>query len=203
MEILKETFDKYGYTVLLHEKPFREINGSGKHANWSLNFVDENNKLVNLFAVPKDHQDKSLFRLFILLTLSALKNHNSLFLTSVAPPGNEIRLGGHQAPPRIISAYLGATVSAIVDNKAKPERKNLKEAIPFLQEDLYQEDTDRNRTSPFAYTGSKFQFRALGSSQNAGFPMAVIAATLADEFKNATRKLKEGVSLEDLISELI
>lgn len=108
----------------------------------------------------------------------------------MAPPGNEIRLGGHEAPPRIISAYLGATVSAIVDNKPKPERKNLKEAIPFLQEDVYQEDTDRNRTSPFAYTGSKFEFRALGSSQNAAFPMAVIAATLADEFQNATRKLK-------------
>jgi glutamine synthetase len=107
MDIMKEIFDRYGYTVLLHEKPFMEINGSGKHANWSLGYVDADGKVKNLFAVPKKEEDVKLFQLFILITLSALKNHNALYFASVAPPGNEIRLGGHEAPPRIISAYLG------------------------------------------------------------------------------------------------
>jgi len=96
-----------------------------------------------------------------------------------------VRLGGHEAPPRIISAYLGQSVSAVVDGKPAPVKKNLRNELFFLEEDVFQEDTDRNRTSPFAYTGHKFEFRALGSSQNAAWPMAVIAATLAKEFIEA------------------
>jgi len=167
MEILKELFEKKGYIALLHEKPFLELNGSGKHANWSINYVDEENKLKNLFSVPKDQADIPLFRLFVLLTLNAIRRNNPLYFAAIAKPGNEVRLGGHEAPPRIISAYLGQTVSNVVDGKPAPVRKNLREELFFLGEDIYQEDTDRNRTSPFAYTGHKFEFRALGSSQNA------------------------------------
>ena len=123
--------------------------------------------------------------MFVLLTLTALKRNNALYFGAITPPGNEIRLGGHEAPPRIISAYLGQTVASIVDGKERPVKKNLKEEIFFLPHDVYQEDTDRNRTSPYAYTGHKFEFRALGSSQNPAFPLAVIAATLAKEFKIA------------------
>jgi len=94
--------------------------------------------------------------LFILLTLAAIKKNNPLYFAAISPPGNEIRLGGHEAPPRIISAYLGETVSAIVDGLPRPIRKNLKDKLFFLTEDIYQEDTDRNRTSPFSYTGQKF-----------------------------------------------
>lgn len=116
MELLRETFKRHGYTVLLHEKPFRELNGSGKHANYSINYVTEDKKLKNLFSVPKggDAVDLQLFKLFILLTLSSLKRNNALYFASIAVPGNEIRLGGHEAPPKIISAYLGATIDAII-----------------------------------------------------------------------------------------
>ena len=112
-------------------------------------------------------------------------------------------MGGHEAPPRIISAYLGQAVSADVDGKPAPVRKNLRSELFFLEEDILQEDTDRNRTSPFAYTGHKFEFRALGASQNAAWPMAVICATLAKEFIEAEKKIKEGYTIDKLIEELL
>lgn len=152
---MKETFDRHGYTVLLHEKPFLGINGSGKHANWSL-FYSEGDKLHNLFAVPKKEEDLQLFQLFVLITLAAVQRNNALFFASIAPPGNEIRLGGHEAPPRIISVHLGDTIGSLIDGRKPPVEKNLKEVLPFLIEDTFQEDTDRNRTSAFAYTGKKF-----------------------------------------------
>lgn len=94
MEILKEIFDSHGYTVLLHEKPFTALNGSGKHANWSINYVTDQNEIKNMFSVPNG-DDHELFKLFILITLSALKRNNALYFGSIAPPGNEVRLGGH------------------------------------------------------------------------------------------------------------
>lgn len=152
-----------------------------------------------MFSVPSG-DNHELFKLFVLITLAALKRNNALYFGAIAPPGNEIRLGGHQAPPRIISAYLGQTVSALIDGAKRPQKKNLREAVFSLPFDVDQEDTDRNRTSPYAYTGHKFEFRALGASQNAGFPMAVIAATLAKQFKLATEKLTNGVSLNEVIT---
>lgn len=120
-----------------------------------------------------------LFKLFVLIQLKALLKHSKLYLTAIAPSGNELRLGGHEAPPRIISAFLGSTVSEILDNQEPHEKENLKEELSNLNYNIYQEDTDRNRTSPYAYTGNKFEFRAVGSSQNVSFVMAVIAATIA------------------------
>ncbi|MCB0369454.1 MAG: hypothetical protein KDD45_08395 [Bdellovibrionales bacterium] len=209
MQILKEQFQKNGYEVLFHEKPFIELNGSGKHANWSLGYVDRHGKVKNLFSPPhekdpaKQKEENDLFRLFILLTLAALKNHNALFFGSIAPPGNEIRLGGHEAPPRIISAFLGSTVNAIVDGKPAPVKDNLKNHMPFLLQDVFQEDTDRNRTSSFPYAGHRFEFRALGSSQNAAWPMAVIAATLASEMNKAIAKLDQGKTIDEVINGLL
>ena len=107
MEVLKDAFDERGMTVLLHEKPFANMNGSGKHCNWSLNYVDENGDVQNLFKIPKKEKDVLLFRLFVLIQLKALLNHSKLYLSAVGVPGNELRLGGHEAPPRIISAFLG------------------------------------------------------------------------------------------------
>lgn len=142
--------------------------------------------------------------MFVLLTLNAIKRNNPLYFAAIAKPGNEVRLGGHEAPPRIISAYLGQTVSNVVDGKPAPVKKNLRQELFFLEEDIYQEDTDRNRTSPFAYTGHKFEFRALGSSQNAAWPMAVISATLAKEFQDAEKKIREGgYTINSLIEELL
>ena len=113
-----------------------------------------------------------------------------------------MRLGGHEAPPRIISAFLGEAVSKIVDGESLAQRKNLKEDLPNLAFDLLQEDTDRNRTSPYAYTGNKFEFRAVGSSQNVSFPMAVITATIAREIEEVLKEMESGVSADEIITRL-
>ena len=165
-------------------------------------YTEENGKLNNLLAIPKKNEEIQLFQLFILITLAALKRHNALFFASIAPPGNEIRLGGHEAPPRIISAHLGDAVSSMVDGLTPSIKKNLKDVLPFLKDDVFQEDTDRNRTSAFPYTGQKFEFRSLGSSQNAAFPMSVICATLAKEMEWVEKKLIGGRSVEEIIAEL-
>lgn len=136
-----------------------------------------------------------LFKLFILITLEALQKHNALYFASITNPGNEVRLGGQEAPPRIISTYLGETVAAVIDGKELPVRKDLSEELSFLPEKVIQEDTDRNRTSSFPYTGRRFEFRALGSAQNAAWPMAVIAATLAKEMEVVEKQLNEGASV--------
>lgn len=132
--------------------------------------------------------------------MAALKRNNALYFASVAPPGNEVRLGGHEAPPRIISAHVGDTVGPIIDGLKPPAKKNLKEVLPFLIDDVMQEDTDRNRTSAYAYTGKKFEFRSIGSTQNAAFPMAVILATMTKEMQWVEKKLEEGISVQDIIS---
>lgn len=116
-------------------------------------------------------------------------------MTAISSCGNELRLGGHEAPPRIISAFLGESVTAIVDGQEVKPRGNLKDKLPNLPYDLLQEDTDRNRTSPFAYAGNKFEFRAVGSSQNSAFPMSVIAATTADAIQDVLNRLDQGKTI--------
>jgi glutamine synthetase len=192
MEILKEAFARRGYEVLLHEKPFLNMNGSGKHHNWSLNYVDKDGKIVNLFKIPKAGQDPTLFKLFVLINLAAVANNNKLYMGAIGTNGNELRLGGHEAPPRIISVFCGSAVSDVIDNKDPAKLLNLKETLPNVTYDLYQEDTDRNRTSPYAYTGNKFEVRAAGSSQNPSFIMATIAATIASEVNKVKARLDNG-----------
>ena len=101
------------------------MNGSGKHCNWSLNYIDEYGRLKNLFATRKDEKQEKLFKLFVFIQLKALLKHSKLFQTAISASGNELRLGGHEAPPRIISAFLGDTVSNIIDGNEVGERKNL------------------------------------------------------------------------------
>jgi glutamine synthetase len=202
MEVLKEAFNRRGYEVLLHEKPFQNMNGSGKHHNWSLNYIDKNGEIVNLFKVPKVGEDSTLFKLFVLINLAAIANNEKLYMGSIGTTGNELRLGGHEAPPRIISVFLGTAVSNIIDNKEADDLKNFRETLPNVTYDLYQENTDRNRTSPYAYTGNKFEFRAAGSSQNPSFIMATIAATTAHEIEKVTKRLEKGETLEAIMADL-
>jgi len=178
------------------------MNGSGKHHNWSLNYVDKEGKIVNLFKVPKIDQDATLFKLFVLINLAAIANNSKLYMGSIGTTGNELRLGGHEAPPRIISVFLGSAVSNVIDNKVAAELLNLKESLPNVAYDLYQEDTDRNRTSPYAYTGNKFEFRAAGSSQNPSFIMSTIAATIANEVTKVSARLDNGETIENIITDL-
>lgn len=117
MDILKETFDRHGFAALLHEKPFQGINGSGKHANWSLSYINQEGNVKNLFCVPAAEkvQERKIFKLVILLNLMAILRNTKLYLAAIASTGNELRLGGHEAPPRIISVFLGSTISSIID----------------------------------------------------------------------------------------
>jgi glutamine synthetase len=203
MEILREAFDRHGYVALFHEKPFAHQNGSGKHCNWSLNYIDEKGKPINIFKVPKSgsEKQKNLFKMFVLLNLNAIVNNGKLYMSSISTHANELRLGGHEAPPRIISSFLGDAVTQILDDKSFNEIQNLKEKVN-TRFDVFQEDTDRNRTSPYAFAGNKFEFRAVGSSQNTSFPMAVIAATIAREIDFVLEKLDKGDSIEKVIADL-
>ena len=102
------------------------MNGSGKHHNWSLNYVDKEGKIVNLFKVPKTGQDNTLFKLFVLINLAAIANNTKLYMGAIGTTGNELRLGGHEAPPRIISVFLGSAVSNVIDGKQAADLLNLK-----------------------------------------------------------------------------
>ena len=203
MEILKEAFDRHGLVALFHEKPFNHLNGSGKHCNWSLNYIDEKGKPVNVFKVPKNgtEKQKNLFKMFVLLNLQAIVDYGKLYMSSISTHANELRLGGHEAPPRIISSFLGDTVTELLDDKSIHEVQNLKEKVN-TRFDVFQEDTDRNRTSPYAFAGNKFEFRAVGSSQNTSFPMAVIAATITKEIDVVLEKFAKGATVEKVISDL-
>lgn len=134
-----------------------------------------------------------------MIQLRALLKHEKLYLASIACSGNELRLGGFEAPPGIISAFLGDTVNSILDNCEVKAKENLRNEVPNIPFDLLQEDTDRNRTSPYAYTGNKFEFRAVGSSQNVSFPMAVIAATMAESIREVCGNLESGKSVDEII----
>lgn len=114
------------------------MNGSGKHHNWSLNYINKEGNIVNLFKVPKVDQDPTLFKLFVLINLAAIANNSKLYMGAIGTNGNELRLGGHEAPPRIISVFLGSAVSNVIDNKKSADLLNLKESLPNVAYDLYQ-----------------------------------------------------------------
>jgi glutamine synthetase len=133
--------------------------------------------------------------------MAVFRNHK-LYLAAIATPGNEIRLGGHEAPPRIFSVFLGTALTNFLDGKASPSRKDLQEILSFLNYSVKQENTDRNRTSPYAYTGNRFEFRAVGSSQNPSFSLAVIAATVTKEIRLVIDRLSKGENVADIIKDL-
>ncbi len=139
--------------------------------------------------------------MFVLVNLQAIVDYNQLYMAAISTHPNELRLGGHEAPPRIISSFLGDTVTDILDDKILTEATNLKEKVK-TQFDVFAEDTDRNRTSPYAFAGNKFEFRAVGSSQNTSYPMAVIAATMARTIEKILAKIQKGTTVEQIIAEL-
>ncbi|GAB4184504.1 MAG: glutamine synthetase III [Simkaniaceae bacterium] len=184
MQLMKKIAAHHNLSVLLHEKPFANINGSGKHLNWSL-MTEEGLNLLNPSEAP---QNNIYFLILLAAVLQAIYRHGDLLRASIGSHGNDFRLGGHEAPPSIISVYLGdaleEVVQAILESKelsAKSmEMLNLNiHAIPELPKD----NTDRNRTSPFAFTGNKFEFRAMGSSMSPAFPITVINAIVAESLE--------------------
>jgi glutamine synthetase len=184
--------------VLLHEKPYSGVNGSGKHNNWSL----ITNTGVNLLSPGKTPKNNLMFLTFFVNTIKAVFEHADLLRASIASHSNDHRLGANEAPPAIISIFLGSQLDEILEEveSARVAKKvkadaNLWHGIPKIP-DLKLDNTDRNRTSPFAFTGNKFEFRAVGSSANSALPMTILNAIVATqliEFKNEVDKqIKKG-----------
>ncbi len=181
MEVLRKIANRNGLVALLHEKPFAGINGSGKHVNWSLS-DDLGNNLLNPGNTPHDNVQ---FLVFLIATIRAVYKHADILRAAVASSANDHRLGANEAPPAIISVFLGEQLSKIlanIENGAATEATNTAiidlgiSRIPILSRD----NTDRNRTSPFAFTGNKFEFRAVGSHQNISFPATVLNTIVAE-----------------------
>ena len=191
MALMKRVARNHGFRVLLHEKPFDGVNGSGKHQNWSMT----TNTGVNLFAQGKTPEENLRFVVFIVETLMAVYRHNGLLKASVMSASNAHRLGGNEAPPSIISSFLGTQLTDLlnhIEQSDKNELFNLKGKhgmeidIPQIP-DLVIDNTDRNRTSPFAFTGNRFEFRAPGTSSNCASAMIALNAAVAEAlaiFKN-------------------
>jgi glutamine synthetase len=183
MEKLKLLATHHGFACLEHEKPFEYVNGSGKHNNWSVSADDE-----NLLEPGDDPQDNLQFLVFLAFLVAAVDDHADLLRASVASAGNDHRLGANEAPPAIISVFLGDALTPIVDaliKKEQPEahdRARMDLGVPALP-NVLRDNTDRNRTSPFAFTGNKFEFRMCGSQQNLSDPNVVLNTAVAEQCK--------------------
>lgn len=192
MEVLKKTALKHGFVCLLHEKPFAGVNGSGKHNNWSI----ANDKGENLLEPGSTPHQNLRFLACLSVILKAVHSHASVIRASIASPGNDHRLGANEAPPAIISVFLGSLLEDILNSiEAGKALKATDEQIIDLGvskiPNVSKDYTDRNRTSPFAFTGNKFEFRAVGSSQNSAVPMTVLNAAVSESFKQCSARLKD------------
>ncbi len=204
MEVMKKTAEKHGLVCLLHEKPFAGVNGSGKHNNWSIS----TNTGENLLNPGKKPEDNLQFQLFLAAVVKAVDEYQDLLRITVASSGNDHRLGANEAPPAIISMYLGddlgALVESIIEGKDYKSHKAARmgtgvDALPDFKKD----NSDRNRTSPFAFTGNKFEFRALGSSLNIACPNYMLNTMVAQELSGFYDELKDLDNLESGLKALI
>lgn len=196
MNILNDISEKHNLKVLFHEKPFSGINGSGKHNNWSL----KNDKGINLLSPGKTETEKFRFVIFLINIIKAISEYPNLLRASTATPENEHRLGGHEAPPAIISMFLGKQLTNILnefENTGNISSVNIEDniSIPNIP-DVFIDNTDRNRTSPFAFTGNKFEFRAPGSSINCSKPMTILNLIVADQLQKFDKEIEEKIKYE-------
>ena len=198
MEKMKLVASHHGLVCLEHEKPFDYVNGSGKHNNWSISADGKN--LLDPSDTPEDNLQ---FLVFLASVIAAVDDHQDLMRCSVASAGNDHRLGANEAPPAIISVFLGDDLAAVVDAliNDKPYQSHPREkmdlGVPQLA-DLTKDNTDRNRTSPFAFTGNKFEFRMCGSQQNLSDPNMVLNTAVAEKL-DAFANFMEGVSEADFV----
>ncbi len=204
MELMKKIADKHGLVCLLHEKPFKGVNGSGKHNNWSL----ATDTGVNLLKPGKNPSENPLFLLCLAAVIKAVCKHQDLLRISVATAGNDHRLGGAEAPPAIISMFLGDELTKTLEDVEKGVRHDDKhktnmtvgtEIIPTIKKD----NTDRNRTSPFAFTGNKFEFRMLGSASSISDVNVMLNTMMADVFKEFADRLQDAKDFKSEVTEII
>ena len=204
MEVLRQVADRNGLVCLLHEKPFAGVNGSGKHVNWSLS--TDTGK--NLFSPGKTPSQNALFLLLLAAFLKGVDDYQELLRCSVAFAGNDHRLGAQEAPPAIISVFLGTDLEGIIDaivgdnNYTAPEHKSLRIGVDVLPS-IPQDTTDRNRTSPLAFTGNKFEFRMPGSSQSIAGPITILNAIMADELDQFYETIKDASDFTAALHKLI
>ena len=211
MSLMKKVARKHGFQVLLHEKPFDGINGSGKHNNWSLT-TDTG---ILLHKSGRTPEDNLRFVVFIVETLMGVYKHNGLLKASVMSATNDHRLGANEAPPAIISSFLGRQLSDLLDHIEKADKEDLfklegkkmrKLDIPEIPE-LTIDNTDRNRTSPFAFTGNRFEFRAVGSEANCAAAMIVLNTAVAEALNNFKKRvdalIAKGEDQTDAIIDII
>ena len=191
MELMKKVADRHGLACLLHEKPFAGVNGSGKHNNWSLS-TDTG---INLFDPGKNPQNNKMFLIYLCAVIEAVDDHQDLLRISVASAGNDHRLGANEAPPAIVSMFLGSELEGVLSaiesgglyNAKSQEMKTGVGVLPDFQKDT----TDRNRTSPFAFTGNKFEFRMLGSSFSISGPNIILNTIVADVLEKYADRLEK------------
>lgn len=207
MEMLQKVARTHEMTCLLDEKPFAFVNGSGKHCNWSLSGNDS----INLLEPGQDPEDNLRFLLTILVVLKAINDHSLAFRASVASRSNDLRLGANEAPPAIISVFLGHALDQALKQIENHQQWQLSSTeivslglnhIPNVSRDY----SDRNRTSPFAFTGNKFEMRALGSSANPALTLMVLSASLADAFDKATtlwKSIKQASNRSDALKKFL
>lgn len=204
MEVMKKIAEKHGLVCLLHEKPFAGVNGSGKHNNWSIS----TNTGENLLDPGKTPENNIQFQLFLAAIVKAVHEYQDLLRISVASAGNDHRLGANEAPPAIISMYLGDDLGALVESiingteyisKGKVKMSTGVDVLPDFKKDT----SDRNRTSPFAFTGNKFEFRALGSALNIACPNIMLNTMVAEELSEFYDELKDASDLDATVKALI
>lgn len=204
MEVMKKVAEKHGLVCLLHEKPFAGINGSGKHNNWSIS----TNTGENLLDPGKEPENNTQFLLFLAAIVKAVHEYQDLLRITVASAGNDHRLGANEAPPAIISMYLGDDLGALVDSIINGKEYTSKGKVRMqtgvdVLADFKKDTSDRNRTSPFAFTGNKFEFRALGSSLNIACPNYMLNTMVAEELSQFYDELKDASDLDAAVKALI
>ena len=206
MEIMKKTADKHNMVCLLHEKPFEGINGSGKHNNWSIS----TNQGENLLAPGKTPAQNIQFLVFLMAVIKAVDEYADLMRVSAAGAGNDHRLGGNEAPPAIVSIFLGDELTAVLKSIEEDTYFGKQKAVQLetgahVLPHFIKDNTDRNRTSPFAFTGNKFEFRMLGSSASVATPNIVLNTAVAEALSQFYEELKDTApeNMEHAVHELI
>ena len=207
MDVMQKVGKRHGFYVMFHEKPFAGINGSGKHNNWSL----ATDTGVNLLSPGQTPMNNLQFLTFFINTIKAVQDYEELLRSAIASAGNDHRLGANEAPPAIISVFIGTQLTKVLDElenvtkgKLSPEEKTeLKLNVVGKIPEILLDNTDRNRTSPFAFTGNKFEFRAVGSSANCATPMTVLNMIVAKQLKefkiSVDEMIEKGMKKDDAI----
>ncbi len=204
MEIMQKVAAKHGLVCLLHEKPFAGVNGSGKHNNWSL----ATDRGVNLLSPGETPYENAQFLLFLCAVIKAVDDYQDLLRLSVATAGNDHRLGANEAPPAVISIFLGEELNAVLEAiesgtpYAGTEKTQMKLGVDVLPK-FNRDTTDRNRTSPFAFTGNKFEFRMLGSSNSIACANIMLNSAVAESLKTYADRLEKAENFEDVLHEMI